>query len=86
MTYTPFAPPHPTTRTIGLDYTPPPLRPPCVCSSVLCCVCVYMQCGQFPMLDYRYPPSLLRIISSRRLLQEGGLLHFFDTDAAWQYK
>jgi hypothetical protein len=39
-----------------------------------------------PILQYRYPPSLLRIISSRRLLQEGGLLHFFDTDAAWQYK
>jgi hypothetical protein len=36
------------------------------------------------MLQYRYPPSLLRIIRSRRLLQEGGLLHFFDTDAAWQ--
>ena len=41
---------------------------------------------QWSMLQYRYPPSLLRIISSRRLLQEGGLLHFFDTDAAWQYK
>jgi hypothetical protein len=26
------------------------------------------------------------IISSRRLLQDGGLLHFFDTDAAWRFK
>jgi hypothetical protein len=50
----------------------------------LWCLCVRR--GQLPMLQYRYPPSLLRIISSRRLLQEGGLLHFFDTDAAWQYK
>ena len=34
----------------------------------------------------KYPSSLLRIISSRRLLQEGGLLHFFDTDPTWCHK
>ena len=34
----------------------------------------------------KYPSSLLRIISSRRLLQEGGLLHFFDTDPVWCHK
>ena len=37
-------------------------------------------------LQRRFPSSLLRIISSRRLLQDGGLLHFFDTDAAWRFK
>jgi hypothetical protein len=36
-------------------------------------------------LQRRFPSSLLRIISSRRLLQDGGLLHFFDTDAALPY-
>jgi hypothetical protein len=34
------------------------------------------------MPQHRYPPSLLRLISSRRLLQKDGLLDFFDTDAA----
>ena len=61
-------------------------RKNCVYVFECLCVCVCVRCGQLPMLEYRYPPSLLRIISSRRLLQEGGLLHFFDTDAAWQYK
>ncbi len=68
--------------------TPPPPPPPARLrlNSMRCGVCVCVRRGQLPILQYRYPPSLLRIISSRRLLQEGGLLHFFDTDAAWQYK
>ncbi len=37
-------------------------------------------------LQCRYPPSLLRMISSRKLMQEGGLLHFFDTDVTWRHK
>jgi hypothetical protein len=52
----------------------------------LCALFVIYVFVQLSMLLHRYPPSLLRIISSRRLLQEGGLLHFFDTDASWQYK
>jgi GTPase SAR1 family protein/t-SNARE complex subunit (syntaxin) len=34
----------------------------------------------------KYPPSLLRIVSNYKLLHEGGLLDFFDTDSAWRYK
>ena len=34
-----------------------------------------------------YPPSLLRIISSRRLFMgDGGLQQFLDTDPAWRFK
>ena len=34
-----------------------------------------------------YPPSLLRIISSRRLFSgDGGLQQFLDSDTAWRYK
>jgi hypothetical protein len=34
-----------------------------------------------------YPPSLLRIISSRRLfIGDGGLQQFLDTDSAWRFK
>ena len=34
-----------------------------------------------------YPPSLLRIISSRRLfIGDGGLQQFLDSDAAWRFK
>ena len=63
---------------------PPPQSPPLLLQP--CPLFVKYVFVQWSMLQYRYPPSLLRIISSRRLLQEGGLLHFFDTDAAWQYK
>jgi hypothetical protein len=36
---------------------------------------------------YSYPPSLLRIISSRRLfIGDGGLQQFLDTDPAWRFK
>ncbi len=38
------------------------------------------------MLQRRYPPSLLRIISNYKLLHGGGLLDFFDTDSAWRHK
>jgi len=34
----------------------------------------------------RYPSSLLRIISNHRLMHEGGLLDFFDSDVAWRHK
>lgn len=44
------------------------------------------RCARALTLQRRFPSSLLRIISSRRLLQDGGLLHFFDTDAAWRFK
>jgi hypothetical protein len=34
-----------------------------------------------------YPPSLLRIISSRRLfIGDGGLQQFLDSDAQWRFK
>ena len=34
-----------------------------------------------------YPPSLLRIISSRRLfIGDGGLQQLVDSDAAWRFK
>ena len=62
---------------------PSPITTPAFATVPLFVIYVFVQ---WSMLQYRYPPSLLRIISSRRLLQEGGLLHFFDTDAAWQYK
>ncbi len=78
--------PLPTTKTVELDYTPPPTPPHPAFATACFVVFVYVRCGQLPTPQHRYPPSLLRIISSRRLLQEGGLLHFFDTDAAWQYK
>ena len=65
--------------------TTPPLPPPPLLLQPCAQFVIYVFV-QWSMLQYRYPPSLLRIISSRRLLQEGGLLHFFDTDAAWQYK
>ncbi len=64
--------------------TPPLPSPPLLLQP--CPLFVIYVFVRWSMLQYRYPPSLLRIISSRRLLQEGGLLHFFDTDAAWQYK
>jgi len=38
------------------------------------------------MLQCRYPPSLLRIISNYKLLHGGGLLDFFDTDSVWRHK
>ena len=38
------------------------------------------------MLQRRYPPSLLRIISNYKLLHGGGLLDFFDTDIVWRHK
>jgi hypothetical protein len=34
----------------------------------------------------KYPSSLLRIISNYKLLHEGGLLDFFDTDSIWRFK
>ena len=37
-------------------------------------------------LQRRFPSSLLRIISSGRLLQDGSLLHFFGTDGACRFK
>ena len=34
-----------------------------------------------------YPPSLLRIISNRRLfIGDGGLQQFLDSDAQWRFK
>ena len=75
--------------------SPPPSHPsppPTVTSALhaLPCACIS---GMIPdggvralTLQRRFPSSLLRIISSRRLLQDGGLLHFFDTDAAWRFK
>ncbi len=44
-----------------------------------CAVCLLM-------LQSRYPPSLLRIISNYKLLHGGGLLDFFDTDSVWRHK
>ena len=38
------------------------------------------------MLQRRYPSSLLRIISNYKLLHDGGLLDFFDTDSVWRHK
>jgi hypothetical protein len=38
------------------------------------------------ILQCRYPPSLLRIISNYKLLHGGGLLDFFDTDSVWRHK
>ena len=44
-----------------------------------CAVCHSCPCS--------YPPSLLRIISSRRLfIGDGGLQQLVDSDAAWRFK
>lgn len=45
-----------------------------------------MRCFNALMLQRRYPSSLLRIIASRSLMLDGGLLDFFDTDVTWRFK